>query len=183
MPAAPPWARLASVSGRVWPLGDVGGNRNCEARRSAFSPCWRRSALRRWKPRTPAASTVLGRHLGLPGITGWRRALYLPLRRQRKGRRAAWRKRHAGQPGWMSLDGPIQPDGTAVLDANGIAGHAAYNINARKRGRPTTIPSPPISMRRADGSMGHRPRLRLRLRPALRPRPSSLHRSRARRRW
>jgi hypothetical protein len=42
----------------------------------------------------------------------------------------------AGQPGWMSLDGPIQPDGAAVLDANGIAGHAAYNINATQAGTP-----------------------------------------------
>jgi hypothetical protein len=40
----------------------------------------------------------------------------------------------AGTPGWMSLDGPIQPDGTAVLDASGVTGRSAYNIHSTGAG-------------------------------------------------
>jgi hypothetical protein len=34
-----------------------------------------------------------------------------------------------GQPGWLSLDGRIQPDGVANLEARGITGDARYNLN------------------------------------------------------
>jgi hypothetical protein len=34
-----------------------------------------------------------------------------------------------GQPGWLSLDGRIQPDGAANLEARGVTGDTAYNIN------------------------------------------------------
>ncbi|HEY5105823.1 MAG TPA: hypothetical protein VII73_03510 [Caulobacteraceae bacterium] len=40
----------------------------------------------------------------------------------------------AGQPGWMVLDGPIQPDGAAALDARGLTGSAPYNVNQTGRG-------------------------------------------------
>ena len=33
-----------------------------------------------------------------------------------------------GQRAWMTLDGPIQPDGSAVLLADGLTGLAAYNV-------------------------------------------------------
>ena len=32
----------------------------------------------------------------------------------------------AGQPGWLSLDGPIQPDGAANLLAHGLTGNPKY---------------------------------------------------------
>jgi len=35
----------------------------------------------------------------------------------------------AGRPGWLSLDGAIQPDGTANLEARGLTGDPHYNIN------------------------------------------------------
>jgi hypothetical protein len=34
-----------------------------------------------------------------------------------------------GQPGWLSLDGRIQPDGAANLEAHGLTGDPHYNIN------------------------------------------------------
>jgi uncharacterized caspase-like protein len=34
----------------------------------------------------------------------------------------------AGQPGWLSIDGPIKPDGSAKLDAHGRTGHAQFNV-------------------------------------------------------
>jgi hypothetical protein len=40
------------------------------------------------------------------------------------------------QPGWMSLDGRIEPDGAAALQAHGLTGHSAYNINQTARGVP-----------------------------------------------
>jgi len=42
----------------------------------------------------------------------------------------------AGRPGWLVLDGPIQPDGTAVLDARGVTGQAPYNVHQTGRGVP-----------------------------------------------
>jgi hypothetical protein len=33
----------------------------------------------------------------------------------------------AGRPGWMSLDGLINADGTASLDAHGLTGHSQFN--------------------------------------------------------
>jgi hypothetical protein len=35
----------------------------------------------------------------------------------------------AGRPGWLSLDGPIAPDGAANLEARGLTGDPHYNIN------------------------------------------------------
>ena len=35
----------------------------------------------------------------------------------------------AGQPGWLTLDGRIQPDGAASLDARGLTGGAKFNVN------------------------------------------------------
>jgi hypothetical protein len=34
-----------------------------------------------------------------------------------------------GQPGWLSLDGRIQPDGVANLEARGMTGDSRYNLN------------------------------------------------------
>jgi hypothetical protein len=42
----------------------------------------------------------------------------------------------AGQPGWLSLDGRIQPDGAANLAARGLTGHPNYNINRTAQGVP-----------------------------------------------
>jgi hypothetical protein len=42
----------------------------------------------------------------------------------------------AGRPGWMTLDGQIRPDGAAALDADGLTGNAAYNVNQAQRGVP-----------------------------------------------
>jgi hypothetical protein len=42
----------------------------------------------------------------------------------------------AGHPGWMVLDGPIQPDGGAALNARGLTGGPAYNVNNTARGVP-----------------------------------------------
>ena len=40
----------------------------------------------------------------------------------------------AGMPGSMSLDGLIQPEGTAMLDASGVTGHAGYNVHSTGAG-------------------------------------------------
>ena len=42
----------------------------------------------------------------------------------------------AGQPGWLSLDGRIQPDGTANLEARGLTGNPQYNVNQTVGGVP-----------------------------------------------
>ena len=42
----------------------------------------------------------------------------------------------AGQPNWMSLDGRIQPDGAANLEARGLTGDSSYAINHTARGVP-----------------------------------------------
>ncbi len=42
----------------------------------------------------------------------------------------------AGHPGWMTLDGQINPDGAANLDADGLTGNAAYNVDQTQRGVP-----------------------------------------------
>ena len=42
----------------------------------------------------------------------------------------------AGQPGWMTLDGTIQSDGSAALDAHGLTGMTPYNANQVIRGVP-----------------------------------------------
>jgi hypothetical protein len=44
----------------------------------------------------------------------------------------------SGQPGWMSLDGSIQPSGDANLQAHGLTGTSIYNINQTSRGVPYT---------------------------------------------
>jgi hypothetical protein len=42
----------------------------------------------------------------------------------------------AGQPGWLSLDGRIQPDGAASLAARGLTGNPRYNLNQTEGGVP-----------------------------------------------
>jgi hypothetical protein len=42
----------------------------------------------------------------------------------------------AGQPGSMTLDGKIGDDGAAVLDASGLTGMSAYNVDQTVRGVP-----------------------------------------------
>lgn len=43
----------------------------------------------------------------------------------------------AGGPGWLSLDGRIQPDGAAHLEARGVTGGAKYDIDQTAQGTPT----------------------------------------------
>jgi hypothetical protein len=43
---------------------------------------------------------------------------------------------HAGHPGWLSLDGRIQPDGAANLEAHGLTGDPHYNLDRRVQGVP-----------------------------------------------
>jgi len=45
-----------------------------------------------------------------------------------------------GEPGWLALDGRIQPDGAADLDARGITGVAAYDVEGATRGVPYRHP-------------------------------------------
>jgi hypothetical protein len=42
----------------------------------------------------------------------------------------------AGAPGWLELDGRIQPDGSATLSARGIVGSARAAEGERPRGTP-----------------------------------------------
>lgn len=46
----------------------------------------------------------------------------------------------ADKPGWMTLDGSIQPNGDADLEARGLTGGAGYNINHAGTGMPYTHP-------------------------------------------
>ena len=39
-----------------------------------------------------------------------------------------------GQPGWLSLDGPVQPDGDATLYVDGIVGAAPFAVGQRPSG-------------------------------------------------
>jgi hypothetical protein len=41
-----------------------------------------------------------------------------------------------GRPGWMRLQGPIQPDGSATLDAQGLTGDPKYNVKGVGQGMP-----------------------------------------------
>ncbi len=41
-----------------------------------------------------------------------------------------------GSSGWLRLEGPIQPDGSARLDARGITGDPKYNVKAVAKGAP-----------------------------------------------
>jgi len=41
-----------------------------------------------------------------------------------------------GGSGWLRLQGPIQPDGSAKLDARGITGDRRYNVNEVAKGAP-----------------------------------------------
>jgi len=54
------------------------------------------------------------------------------------------------RPGWLSLDGPIQPDGDAKLDANGLTGKSKYNIDQTTQG----VPYHYIVTAHFDGSRG-----------------------------
>jgi hypothetical protein len=42
------------------------------------------------------------------------------------------------QPGWMTLDGQVQPSGDAELTARGMTGSALYTINHAEKGVPYT---------------------------------------------
>ena len=42
----------------------------------------------------------------------------------------------AGRPGWLTLDGRIQPDGSATLEARGVTGNPRYNLNQTVTGVP-----------------------------------------------
>jgi hypothetical protein len=39
-----------------------------------------------------------------------------------------------GEPGWLALDGPIQPDGAALLYVNGLVGAAPFAVGQRPAG-------------------------------------------------
>ena len=39
-----------------------------------------------------------------------------------------------GQPGWLSLDGPVQPNGDAALYVDGIVGAAPFAVGQRPAG-------------------------------------------------
>jgi len=41
-----------------------------------------------------------------------------------------------GSSGWLRLQGPIQPDGSAKLEARGITGDRKYSINSVAQGTP-----------------------------------------------
>jgi hypothetical protein len=41
-----------------------------------------------------------------------------------------------GHPGWMALNGLIQPDGTATLDAKGLTGQSQYDVQHTDGGIP-----------------------------------------------
>jgi hypothetical protein len=41
-----------------------------------------------------------------------------------------------GSPGWLRLEGQIQPDGSARLDARGLTGDSKYNIKGVAKGTP-----------------------------------------------
>ena len=41
-----------------------------------------------------------------------------------------------GKPGWLRLQGAIQPDGSATLDAHGLTGDPKYNLKSAARGIP-----------------------------------------------
>jgi hypothetical protein len=43
-------------------------------------------------------------------------------------------------PGWMALDGNIQPSGDATLKAHGLTGRSAYNLKNTVRGLPYMHP-------------------------------------------
>ena len=43
-------------------------------------------------------------------------------------------KGEKGQPGWLSLDGPIQADGNAMLYVEGIVGAAPFAVGQRPAG-------------------------------------------------
>ena len=41
-----------------------------------------------------------------------------------------------GSSGWLRLEGPIQPDGSARLDARGLTSDPKYNIKGAPKGSP-----------------------------------------------
>jgi hypothetical protein len=41
-----------------------------------------------------------------------------------------------GKPGWLRLQGAIQPDGSATLDAHGLTGDPKYNLKSAAQGIP-----------------------------------------------
>jgi hypothetical protein len=45
-----------------------------------------------------------------------------------------------GNPGWLPLDGNIQPNGDAIMKAHRLTGHSAYNLNNTACGVPYMHP-------------------------------------------
>lgn len=43
---------------------------------------------------------------------------------------------HAGEPGWLVIDGPIAADGAASFYAKGLVGAAPFAVGARPKGTP-----------------------------------------------
>lgn len=63
-----------------------------------------------------------------------------------------------GSLGWLRLQGPIQPDGSAKLDARGITGDPKYNVAGSAKGAPYAY----TVAARFEGSRGSGRRLELR---------------------
>ena len=63
-----------------------------------------------------------------------------------------------GNPAWLRLQGPIQPDGSAMLHAQGITGDPKYNASGAPRGAPFAY----TVAARFEGSQGTGRRLQLR---------------------
>jgi hypothetical protein len=58
------------------------------------------------------------------------------------------------KPAWLRLEGAIQPDGSATLDARGLTGDPKYNIKALFRVFRTPTASPPTSIPIAEPDAG-----------------------------
>jgi class 3 adenylate cyclase/F0F1-type ATP synthase membrane subunit b/b' len=63
-----------------------------------------------------------------------------------------------GNPSWLRLQGDIQPDGTAKLDAKGLTGDPKFNVKSAQKGIPYTYDV----AARFEGSSGTGHRLQLR---------------------
>lgn len=63
-----------------------------------------------------------------------------------------------GTAGWLRLQGDIQPDGSAKLDANGLTGDPKFNLKSAQKG----VPYAYQVAARFEGSRGTGRRLHLR---------------------
>jgi hypothetical protein len=70
----------------------------------------------------------VGRDPGLSQSSGRRPSVHFRVHRRGEAGDAARRARSRG-PAGLSLDGPIQPDGPANLEARDLTGDPYYNIN------------------------------------------------------